>query len=118
MIDAIRNPIRRRSRSWFFASMSLAIAITVFLGFAPTFYLRPHFHPEPLPWLLVLHGLVFSLWIILVVFQTALLPANNTQLHRRLGIAGAVLAALVIPVGISTAILRTNVNAVQGHLLS
>src|ERR1041385_4708019 len=56
MIDVIRNPIRRASRRWFFASMSAAIAITVFFGFAPTFYLRTYFHPEPLPWLLVLHG--------------------------------------------------------------
>ena len=116
MIDVIRNPIRRASRRWFFASMSAAIAITVFFGFAPTFYLRTYFHPEPLPWLLVLHGLGFSSWIILLLVQTTLIAASRTRLHKRLGIAGAVLAMLVILVGISTAILRTNVDAGTGSL--
>ena len=110
-IDAVRNPARRDSRRRFFASMSVAIAITVFFGFAPTFYLRTYFHPEPLPWLLVLHGLVFSSWIILLLVQTTLVAASRTRLHKRLGIAGAVLAVLVVLVGISTAILRANVDA-------
>src|ERR1043166_7061424 len=111
MIDAIRNPARRGSRRWFFASVSVAIAITVFFGFAPTFYLRTYFHPEPLPGLLILHGLIFSSWIILLLVQTTLVAASRTRLHKRLGIAGAVVAVLVILVGITTAILRTNVDA-------
>ena len=114
MIDAIRNSMRRGSRRWFFASMSVAIAITVFFGFAPTFYLRKYFHPEPLPWLLVLHGLVFSSWIILLFVQTTLVAASRTRVHKRLGITGGVLAVLVILVGISTANLRTNVDASTG----
>ena len=35
--------IRRRRERWFYVAMSIAIVITVFAGFAPTFYLRPRF---------------------------------------------------------------------------
>jgi hypothetical protein len=43
--------------------MALAIGAIVFAGFAPTYYLRPYFHPEPLSPLLHVHGLVFTAWI-------------------------------------------------------
>ena len=94
--------------------MSVAIAVTVFIGFARTFYLRPYFHPEPLPALLVLHGFVFTSWIILLLVQSTLIFAKRTRLHKRLGVAGAALAMLVVLVGVSTAILRTRVDALTG----
>jgi hypothetical protein len=90
--------------------MAAAVGITVFAGFARTYYLRPMFSPSlapPLTPLLHLHGLVFSSWILLFITQTTLVAANRTRVHRRLGIAGMVLAALLVTVGISTAIIRT-----------
>lgn len=111
---ATRRSLHRPSGHLFFISLSLAISITVLLGFAPTFYLRTYFHPDPLPPLLILHGLVFSSWIVLLLVQTTLITAKKPRLHKRLGIAGAVLALLVIVVGVSTAILRTKVDASTG----
>ena len=63
--------IRRRRERWFYVCMSIAVVITVFAGFAPTYYLRPRFTAAPLMPLLHLHGLVFSSWIVLFVVQTA-----------------------------------------------
>src|SRR5258705_9881400 len=40
--------------------MSIALVITVFAGFAPTYYLRPYFTAAPLIPLLHLHGLIFT----------------------------------------------------------
>ena len=101
---------RQRERL-FYTGMAVAIVITVFAGFAPSYYLRSYFATAPLPVLLHLHGIVFSSWLVLFLTQTALVAANRTRVHRRLGIAGAVIAVLMILVGTSTAIIRAKQGA-------
>src|SRR5919201_1548120 len=44
----------------FYAAMSAAIVLTVFVGFARTYYLRSYFFATPLPFILRLHGFVFT----------------------------------------------------------
>ena len=95
----------RRDRL-FFTGIVIVMVITVFAGFARTYYLRPYFGNPPLVPLLHLHGLVFSTWLVLLVVQTVLVAANRTRVHRRLGVAGAVVAVLVILVGTFTALIR------------
>jgi len=90
----------------FFTGMALAILITVFAGFSRTYFLRPYFTPGPLIPLLHLHGLVFSSWIVLFITQTSLIAAKRVRLHMTLGIAGGVIASLMIIVGTVTAIIR------------
>lgn len=75
-------------------------ALLIFAGFARTFYLRPLFDAAPLSRLLLLHGLVMTAWVGLLFAQLALVSAGRTDLHRRLGMAGGVVAALVVGVGI------------------
>jgi len=88
----------------FFMSMAAAIAMIVFVGFAPTFYLRPMFTPEPLPPVFAIHGAVFTAWVLLFVVQTALVSARRTPVHRKLGVVGGLLAALMLVVGYMAAI--------------
>ncbi len=95
----------RRERL-FYTGMAVAVALTVFAGFARTYYLRPYFTADPLRPLLHLHGLLFSSWVLLLLTQTALVAGRRTDLHRRLGVAGAVLATLMIAIGTATAIIR------------
>ena len=95
----------------FFTGMAMAAAASVFLGFARSFYLKPYF-PEVGPALtplLVLHGVIFSSWIVLFVAQTALVATKRTSVHRRLGWVGAGLAALMVVVGALTGIVRAKV---------
>ncbi|HKO44212.1 MAG TPA: hypothetical protein VJU84_13125 [Pyrinomonadaceae bacterium] len=100
-----REKSRRRERM-FYTGMSIAFLITVFAGFSRTYFLRPYFNTQPLIPLLHLHGLVFSAWLLLMLTQTTLVAANRTRIHRRLGIAGAVLATLMVVVGTVTAVIR------------
>jgi hypothetical protein len=93
----------RRSRI-FHTCLALAFLITVFAGFAPTYYLKGAYGTPALSPLLHLHAAVFTAWLVLLVAQTALVAAHRTDLHKRLGIAGALLAALMIPLGVMTAI--------------
>jgi len=97
---------RKRRERLFFTGMAAAFVIIVFAGFARTYYLRTYFHPEPLMPLLRLHGLVFTSWIVLLITQTTLVATHRTGTHRRLGIAGAALAVLMVTIGTTTAIIR------------
>ena len=63
--------------------------LIVFVGFAPTYYLRAFYHADPLPSVFRIHGLVFTAWVVLFVVQTALVSARRTDIHRRLGVVGA-----------------------------
>ena len=99
----------KRYERFFYIGMTLAIVITVFAGFSRTFYLRPYFDARPLIPLLILHGIVFTSWLVLFVTQTTLVAANRTRIHRRLGIAGVALAVLMILIGSVTAIIRAKI---------
>jgi FtsH-binding integral membrane protein len=88
---------------FFFSAMALAMLITVFVGFARTYYLAGVFR-APLPSLTIhLHGAAFSCWILLLVTQTSLVAAGRTDIHRRLGIAGFLLACLMVVLGVVAA---------------
>src|SRR5258707_7703354 len=87
----------------FFSAMALLILATVFVGFARTYYLAGVFH-APLPSLIIhLHGAAFSCWILLLVTQTSLVAAGRVDLHRRLGMAGFLLACLMVILGVLAA---------------
>ena len=102
---------RRRRERWFYIGMSIALVITVFAGFAPTYYLRPYFTAAPLMPLLHLHGFVFTSWLVLFVTQTTLVAAHRTDIHRRLGVAGGVIAVLMVLLGVTTGLIRANQGA-------
>jgi hypothetical protein len=99
---------KRRER-FFYTGMAIVIVLTVFAGFAQTYYLRPFFGTPALTPLLHLHGIVFTSWLALFLTQTVLVAANRTRIHRRLGVAGAVLAVLMILIGCATAIIRAKI---------
>ncbi|HEX6396731.1 MAG TPA: hypothetical protein VFZ95_04860, partial [Steroidobacteraceae bacterium] len=82
----------------------VAIAAVVFAGFARTFYLRPWFEVPVLTQLLVVHGVMFTAWLVLHYTQARLIAAHRVDLHRRLGIAGAVLGYTMFLVGVAAAV--------------
>jgi hypothetical protein len=96
----------------FFSGMAVAIAITVFVGFAPTYYLFGFMHGvtsrgasagSELTPLVHVHAAVFSLWILLFVTQTTLIARGQYDLHRALGIASLAVAAMMLVLGYLTA---------------
>jgi FtsH-binding integral membrane protein len=93
----------RRYDHYFFSGMALLMLATVFEGFARTYYLAGVFH-APLPSLIIhVHGAAFSCWILLLVAQTSLISLARVDIHRRLGIAGFVLAILMVILGVMAA---------------
>src|SRR3981081_2457090 len=83
--------------------MALLMLVTVFVGFAPSYYLAGLFRaPLPSP-IIHLHGAAFSCWILLLVTQTSLVSAGRVDIHRRLGIAGFLLACTMVILGVLAA---------------
>jgi hypothetical protein len=106
---------RRRTRR-FYVGMAIAITITVFAGFSRSYFLKPWYGTPELSGLLHVHGLVFTAWVLFFLSQAVLVATGRTYLHRRMGIGGAVLAALVVIVGTAVAITRvkTGVSPIPG----
>jgi len=91
---------------------AISIPLIVLAGFARTYYLKPFFHTPDLPGRIVhLHGIVMTAWVVLFIVQVSLVAKRRTRIHQRLGILGGVLAALVVIVGILTALYA----AARGH---
>ena len=106
---------RRRTRR-FYVGMAIAITITVFAGFSRSYFLKSWYGTPELSGLLHVHGLVFTAWVLFFLSQALLVATGRTHLHRRMGIGGAVLAALVVIVGTAVAITRakTGVSPIPG----
>ena len=96
--SALRSSSARRWRRerWLFSGMAVLAAAVVFTGFAPTYYLKGVFRTDALSPLLQVHGALFTAWILLLVTQTTLVAARRTDVHRRLGVGGGVLAVVMM----------------------
>ena len=100
----------------FFGGMAVALALTVLAGFSRTYYFSDLVvEPFALTPLLHLHGAVFTAWMLLLVAQTLLISTQRVNVHMRLGIAGAALAALMVPLGMIVAVTRTQSGAIADH---
>jgi FtsH-binding integral membrane protein len=72
---------------------------SVFLGFGPTYFWAGVFN-APLPSRIIhIHGAVFSCWILLLIVQNLLASVGRVHVHRKLGLAGFLLACLMVIVG-------------------
>jgi hypothetical protein len=97
----VTAPERARN---FYVAVAVIAAIIVFAGFSRTFFFNSFFAKRNLTSLMILHGIIFSCWLVLLVVQTSLVAADRTDIHRKLGVAGAILAALMIGIGMTLAI--------------
>ncbi|MGA7360992.1 MAG: hypothetical protein WBW70_19215, partial [Candidatus Sulfotelmatobacter sp.] len=71
--------------NYFSPGIAILILVTVFVGFARSYFLAGVFR-APLPNLLIhIHGAVFSSWIFLLITQTLLVSAGRVDIHRWLG---------------------------------
>ena len=107
---ASRRPSLSRHDRVFYGSIAIALALTVFVGFGPTYYFRIFSRSPllatggPVTLLVHVHAMLFSAWVLLFIAQTTLVAQSRIAVHRRLGIAGGVLAALMVVIGTLTAL--------------
>ena len=95
---------RRTREHRFFWGMSVLMTLVVFIGFSRTYFLAGYFQAKPLAAPIVhIHAAVFTAWMLLLVAQTSLTASGRVEIHRRLGIAGIMLAPLVFVFGLIVA---------------
>lgn len=95
----------------FYGGIAIALALTVFAGFSATYFLpiltgapKATLSGRPFTGLVHVHAVLFTTWVLLFIVQTALVASRRVAVHRRLGLAGAVLAAAMVVVGTTLAV--------------
>lgn len=76
----------------FYQGMAILIVVLTFVGFAPTYFLRPLFETRSLPLIFHIHGLFSASWVLLFLLQSFLIASDNVSRHRRIGIFGTLIA--------------------------
>jgi hypothetical protein len=109
------NRLRGLLGKYFYFFMALLIGVVVVYGFSHTV---DHYliHAVPVrPWILYLHGAVFSGWVVFLILQSALVRIHKVSVHRTLGWFGVALGVVIPVLGLSTAITMDRFNIVQFH---
>jgi len=106
--------LRRVLDRWFYFGMAWLVLAVVAYGFGRGLGERLLHRAEPLPWILHVHALVFSGWVLLFLAQSGLVRWHAVRLHRRLGMFGAGLGTLLPVLGVATALAMRQWHARQG----
>ena len=100
---------------YFYLFMSLAMAGLVVWGFSHTVNAGLFHANPPRPLLLWIHGTAFSTWIVFFILQSSLVRVRKVSVHRLLGWFGAGLATLMVPLGLTIAVVMTRFDTVVLH---
>jgi hypothetical protein len=104
VLRAANVPARQvRTGQGFYAGFGIFVILLSFAGFAPSLIDQSRRFAPPTTLLLV-HGATAFAWLLLYVTQALLVARGRVDLHRRLGWAGPVIAALLILFGYYTTI--------------
>lgn len=98
------RPFRPSFHFW----ITVVMALFVFGGFATTYWIPVARGAIPFPPIVHLHGVVFSLWMVMLVVQSLLVNVRNVPLHRSLGTFGIALATAMI-------VLSFQITVMFGH---
>src|SRR5580704_3981621 len=92
---------------------AIAICALVVTGFWPSYFSRLFSaRSEPLTVLVHVHGALMTAWIAIFIGQVSLVTAGRVDLHRRLGVVGFALLAMILIVAVPTTIVATKLG---GH---
>ncbi len=105
---AARRDWSVRPERVFFSASAVVMILVIVAGFAPSFYLRgllaPRHPLETLNGLVILHGMLFTAWLLLFAGQAWLMAAGRADVHRRLGRIGFFLLPCLVIVATLTAL--------------
>ena len=103
------EPHHRWDRSFFLTYVGL-IWFVILIGFVPEVIRHVETSKQPYPLVVHIHAVVFVGWLVLLTTQVLLVRARRVDLHRQLGMAGAVLAIAVVGMGLLTSIIADRRN--------
>lgn len=91
-------PTARKS----YLGIAIVVALVLFAGFARNYYLRAWLGTRAITFMVHVHGLVMTAWVLLFLVQVLFIAKHRIAWHRRLGVAGAALAVVVFVLGVYT----------------
>lgn len=97
--------LRRPNDRALFLLAAVGFPLIVLAGYFRSYYFSAFFPDVPAVanMLVHLHGITMTAWVLFFVAQVTLIRTRNVKLHRKMGIAGVILAAIVVVVGMATA---------------
>jgi hypothetical protein len=114
MATAASTRPRWKNDRLFYTAMGVFVALVTVAGFARSYYLSYWFDTpdgmRKLTPLLHVHAAAFTAWIALMVIQPLLIANKKRKLHRKLGYAGAAVAAAMVILGNVSAVEAINVG--------
>jgi hypothetical protein len=107
---AIGARSRWNAERLFYSGMAFVMLLAAYVGFARSFFLRPLFPEWPAPSepIFYVHGAFFSAWCVLLVTQATLVGVGRTDVHRKLGMLGVVIAVGMVVLGVAGALVAAN----------
>ena len=106
--------LRRALDRWFYFGMAWLVLAVVAYGFGRGLGERLLHRTEPLPWILHVHALVFTGWVLLFLLQSGLVRRQALRLHRRIGLFGLGLGTVLPVLGVATVLVMRQWHARQG----
>jgi hypothetical protein len=100
---------------YFYFAMSLLVAAIVVAGFKRTVNDNLFNPAVPRPFILWIHASAFAAWVIFFICQSTLVRIHKVSWHRFFGWFGAGLATVMVPLGVTTAIIMARFDKVQLH---
>lgn len=94
----VSAPVKTDKRDAFYGRMGTLCLTVALIGFAPSYWTPMASGTLDLPLAIHAHGVLFFGWLILFRVQASLIGRGRTALHRRLGVAGAVLASAMVAI--------------------
>ena len=99
--------IHKRTR-YLYTAGNLLLLVLMFIGFQQ-FFMHGRAYPDrpltpPIRNLVIFHGVATTLWMVLALVQPLLISQRKRKLHMKLGMLGAVLAAIVALSGMKVAL--------------
>jgi hypothetical protein len=98
-------PARPRADRNAFLFLTALIWVAVLSGFGTDSFRHVSKHGLDYPLIVHFHAVVFVGFLVLFTTQVVLIRTGRTDVHRRLGVAGAALAAVMLVLGPATAVI-------------
>ena len=103
------------SRPRFYVGMAAFMSLIVLAGFWPTYFGQFLNGIPSRPWVVHLHGMIFTGWMVLLITQVILAATGKTQAHRTLGTFGIAYGFLVLAMGVVISIAAPVLHVVAGE---
>jgi hypothetical protein len=108
-------PLRHPWDHNFFLVVVILIWAGVLGGFVPEIVHHLTSGAPPFPHILHVHGAAFVGWLVLLTVQLFLIRNRQVQLHRKVGLFGAALAVVMVPLGIVTSLTMDRLHMQHGE---